>query len=369
MRWILWFLIVIGWMWLWPATAPSHAQQAELIRVEGRVERGTPTGPALPTNLLIELRAVNAANATSFQTLTAFASADGSFVFENVPKLSDNNFYILYTTYDGMRQNTQPLFADQMSFVVFLVYAVVSEPIGVEIVNGSIQIDEFAQITDGGTNLVVVMQLEVVNRGDYIIYDLETGTSLALELPVGAFAVDEVTSERTPNSRYLRIEDGTIPIVRDTIPLIPGWPAHTIRVTYLVPYPASAVFDQPFPVKAANLRVWVPAENVYIDSTMITLVEESKSLAPQRPLYDVYQAETLQPNQSLIFTLQGEPLGGPRRFSTTPSTRSDDEGLQQILIMMGIGLLILFGGVVWWVLRARHASLTAVLEEQHHDRD
>lgn len=343
---------------------PSYAQQAATIQVEGRVERGTPNGPALPNNMLIELRAVDAANAASIQTLTTFADDEGHFVFENVPTLEGSDFYVLYTTYDGMRQNTQPLFADQMRFVAFLVYEVNPEPVGIEIIGGSIQIDEFAEITDGGTNLVVVMQLDVVNRGDYIVYDLETRTSLSLELPVGAFGVDEVTSERAPTLTYLQIEDGTIPIVRDTIPLIPGWPTHTIRLTYLVPYPDSAVLDQPFPVRVSGLRVWVPAETVYVDSTLISLAQENQPLSPERPLYNVYeQNRALAPNESLVFTLQGDPpTTGTRRVGLNNSDDDEDgSSIQRVLVIIGAGLVLLFGFAVWWALRARHAALADVL--------
>ncbi|PJF44069.1 MAG: hypothetical protein CUN55_05850 [Phototrophicales bacterium] len=362
----VWLLLGLGLL-LGGTIQSAQAQQSSTIRVEGRVERGTPNSIPLPSNMLIELQAIDAATATPLQTLTTFADANGHFIFENVRRLSGNNFYILYTTYDGLRQNTQPLFASQMNFVVFLVYEVRPDPVGVEIVGGSIQIDEFANITDGGTNLVVLMQLEIVNRGDYIIYDQESGTSLAIELPVGAFSVDEVTPEQTPNLKHLQIEDGVIPIIRDTIPLIPSWPTHTIRVTYFIPYPDSAVFDQPFPVKTSNLRIWIPAESVFVESTHISLAEEDQILSPERPPYDVYeQVGSLQPNESLVFTLQGEPPKSTSRRYGLPNTSEEDEksAVQRILIIVGIILLAIVGFVVWWSLRARQAHLDEVLERK-----
>lgn len=363
MRWMIWISTCLLAILLLPNT--SYAQQPNLITVEGRLEIGTPNGVALPSNTLVELSVVDASDAVSTQTLTTIADSTGAFTFEAVPQLSGNDFYVLYATYDGMRQNTQPIFAEQANFVVFFVYEVSTEPIGVEVVDGSIQIDEFAQITDGGTNLVVVMQLEVVNRGDYIIYDLESRTSLVIELPVGAFGVDEVTPESSPNLRHLLIEDGAIPIVRDTVPIIPGWPAHAIRVTYLLPYPDSAVLDQPFPFQVENLRIWVPSDAVFVESEMVALVEQAQTLSPERPTYDVYQQNVrVEPNESLIVILQGEPPASsmPSTTRSTTSANDDDSGLQQILVIVGGVLLLIFGFVVFWVIRSRQAGLADVLD-------
>lgn len=369
---LMWMGLAIG---LFVVFSPDlvTAQQAETITVEGRVERGTADGLPLPQNMVVELRVVDTDNIEGVQTLTDVIEDDGSFRFENVPRVEGNDFYVLYTTYDGLRQNTQPISVEQADFVVFLVYETTTDTSALDVLDGYIQIDEFAQIRESGTNLSIVMELEMVNRGDKIVYDPAQGYSVSFELPVGAYGVDEIVPESRPEGyRQLRIETGTIPVVHETVPLIPNWPVHTIRLTYLLLYPGSAVLDQPFPFRVEQLEVLLPSDEVFVTSEMLIKTEEQRFVARGRPLYDVYSLASPLANQSLVFTLQGEPLGTVSGGTVRANTHDENEDdLQRIFIFVGVILFILFLFGVWWVIRSRQQALGNVLDQigQANDKD
>jgi hypothetical protein len=352
---------------LWPVDRVVRAQQSSTTTLSGRVERGTDGGRALPDNMPLELRIIDPQTLTRSEPFTTIAAPDGSFTFENIPVLEGNDFYLLYTSYAGFRQQTRPIFEEQSDFVVFLVYETTTVTDGLEVTGGYIQVDEFARIAQTGTNLSVVMELQIVNRGDRIVYDPETGTSLSFELPVGAYGVDEVIFEDEDRAvaQRLRIEEGVIPIAHETTPLIPGWPTHTIQLYYLIPYGGEAVFDQPFPLRIESLELLIPEDSVFIDDAAFAPTDETRFIAEERPLYEVYALhEPLAAGENLIFQMQGDPLPTNTANNTsTNATESEDSNVQRVVLFVGIGLFLVFVFVMWAVLRSRQAALAESTEQ------
>lgn len=372
-RWFLW-LGILGLLLIGSSPKPTIGQDG-LVSISGKIIQGTSSGQPLPQNLPIELQVISVSQKQPSEIRSAITANNGEFTFENVPALSGNDFYILYTTYDGIRQSTPPLYADQVDFVAFPVYETTSQLEGAEIIGGSIQINEFAVMRDTSVALEVVMELQIVHHGDRIIYasDASPPVSFHFELPIGAYSVAEVTPEDSQDLTHLHLqsrpETGTT-FVADTLPLIPNWPRpRIIRVTYLLPYPDEAIFDQPFPVPADNLEVWVPSDTVYVESKGLTLVEEDRVLASGRPEYRVYrQNNPLPAGESLIFALQGEPseaLSGARPATAASSQEDDDSGLQELLLIVGGVVALGIGGGIWLIQRRRTAAMAAMLDSSH----
>lgn len=337
------------------------------ITINGRVEVGTEGGRPLPANLPLELRIIDTETLTRSAPITTIVRPDGSFEFTSVPALEGNDFYLIYATYAGFRQQTRPIFAEQAEFVVFLVYETTTATDGLQVIDGYIQLDEFARIAETGTNWNIVMELQIVNRGDKIVYDPETGTSLSLELPVGSYGIEEVIfgEEQQALPQRLRVDEGFIPVVHETTPLIPGWPTHTIRLYFLMSYPGEAIWDQPFPLHVEELELLVPEDTVYIEEDLLIQTDETRFIAPERPNYTVFElSEPLKAGESLIFSMQGDPLPSATNTASVSTSQDDDSsGLQQVLLIVGGALFLVFLFVVWAVVRSRQAALVEMTEQ------
>lgn len=353
----LFWLVVVG---LVLYNRPTFAQESATLTVQGRIIQGTADGLPLPDNLPIELQVISVQEVRPIHTRTVLTQADGSFIFENVPRVQGQDFYLLYATYAGVQQYTPPLNANQVNFVSFPLYETTNQFNGVEIVGGNMQINQFTRVEGSGVNLEVIMELQVISRGDRILYNRQTTppTSFSFGLPVGVYGVAEVTPDSN-TAQTLHIEQGDISMVYDTLPLVPLWPRpRTLRVTYLLPYPKEAIIDQLFSVPVRNLEVWVPRDTVYLTGDAFSLTDEERTVAPGIPPYRVYQQNApLAAGENLIFMLSGEPT------VTLPPSReqilrdSANTGSRALIFGLGMaGILFLVGGF-WWVRRRRQVIL------------
>ncbi len=336
--WLLWLFIASLIAWSNPTLS---AQEDDRLDIQGRVELGTPAGTPLPENLPVELQVINVAEVRPVYVVTALTGADGSFVFEGVPAVTGSDVYILYATYDGIRQRSVPFYLEQTGFVTFVLYETTDQPDSLEITSGSIQIDEFTFIQSAGITLEVLMELEVFNRGDRIV------TGFSFELPVGAYGVSEVTAENTTDT-HLSFESGAIPVVTETVPIIPHWPQPvTIRVTYLLPYPQGAIIDQLFPIAVSGIELRVPDDTVEVTSDYF---EPSYEERTSEFTYRVYQqSRELNAGESLIFTLSGKPTQALNDPTQITIANDNDTNWAGALIAAVLGVALLIGGGTWWV--------------------
>lgn len=364
---ILW--LGIGLLLLGLIPSPTATAQDTTLDIHGRIVKGTRDGRDLPATLPVELQVVSATSATANTTLTVLTDAEGNFTFADVPRVLESDFYVLFAEYAGVRQRTAPFYPEQANFVSFILYETTDQLDDAVIVNGSMQIDEFALNPIAGITLEVVMELQVQNQGDRIIYapptpERSSATSFHFELPVGAYGVSEVTPEDAPSLTHLYIEMDSIPVVYDTVPIIPHWPRpSTIRVTYFLLYSQEAVIDQPFASEVKAFTVWVPRDTVYLSSEQFTLIEDDRALDVSRPNYRVYQLH--QPQSHLVFTLSGQPT--ETLTNTRPNTQtsaSDEEGLPLIGILITFFGMLAVGGA-WLVWRQRRLAELDDLENKH----
>ncbi len=349
------------------------AQQDNFSSVSGRIEQGTDAGNALPVTLPIELQVINSQRQV-VQVLTVLTAPDGSFTFEGVP-LSDSYVYVLQAEYAGVRQRTPVLTASQLDFVTFLLYDVTTNLDDIEIVGGRVQIDDVTISPDLGTTLVMILELQLKNWGDHIVFvsDNEPPYSLQVELPVGAYGIAEITSANSSGAEHLYIDtetDSFIPVVYDTVPLIPHWyQPNRIHLTYLISFGAEIIVDQPFPVPASNLEVWIPDDLESVQSDDITLMEEARLIGSQH--YDIYQARPFDAGDSLIFSVIGQspsstPTTVPEESGSKQMTPDDesDTGILYLACIGGLGSLLAVGGWIWYRRRIALEELLAYDRDQ-----
>ena len=89
------------------------------LRLKAVLSKVQLTANHLPATLPIELQVIDIDNRAITQTITTFSDADGVFIFENVPAVTENDFYVFYATYSGVRQQTTPRYASPSRFCNF----------------------------------------------------------------------------------------------------------------------------------------------------------------------------------------------------------------------------------------------------------
>lgn len=355
----LFLLVGTGWV------SQTHAQNptpAPTMTVEGRIIQGTVDGSPLPSDLPVDLLLINRAEGTLFQRLRATAAADGSFVFNNVPRLDDSFLYTVITTYFGFEQNSPPLTAAEMTFIEFPVYETTSSVENVAILEGNIFID-FVGLPVGeiGENreytiselreaeLQVVLDLTLLNTGDRVVYALQQGKdqiyrnmSFALELPVGAYNIGQEGED--PSSLRFQIVDDIIPVVYDTLPIVPNR-THNIRLSFFLPYENGAVIDQIFPVNTAGILLWIPENTVEIQSDQFNLLADTEMR--DGTSYLVYSQEApLPPTQNMIFTIAGIPTLDSA--SQASAAKAEENNISIVpLVVAGFAVILVIIGIIW----------------------
>ena len=339
--------------------------QNNTVDIQGRVIVGTTNGAPFPEGLQLELQVIDADSIQSVSTLTTVIDSDGGFLFSNVPQVVDNDFYLIYTTYNGFRQSTRPFRSDQANAVIFYVYETTDQLDDIVIKKGVMQIEEFSFLRNSGVNIEVVLELEVENRSDHILYS--DGAAFSFELLVGAYGFSEVTTEGSTEF-HLQFEEDIIPIVKDTIPLIPNWPPRTIRVSYLLEYYEGAVIDMRFPTLVENFDVLVPKDTVELEGETMRSTGEERPGIGSNVTYRLYsQLNAIQPNESLVFSLVGRPT---ETITNDPlkalrDSEKDAQGVSLSILFAGfLSIAVVFGGV-WWIWRRREMALTQLHEDEN----
>ena len=152
-----------------------------------------------------------------------------------------------------------------------------------------------------------------------------------IQVPVGAL----ITSG-TANNRYLIVED--LESVVDTYPVSPG-DTHEVYVEYFVPYTDGAIIDQPFNnTVAGDVVINLPPS--------LQIVGEAFAEQPDdNPDFDTYSGQiNIQPNQSLIFEVTGDP------FSTTSSGErivATDSFVPLLIIVIVVIAVIVVGAIIF----------------------
>lgn len=325
---------------------PGATLAQEGLTIEGQVVQGTRNGAPLPDNMPVSLIIISP-TAGIVETYQTVAGPDGTFIFNNVPEREDHR-YAVSTEYANIPQLSTPQALDELDFIELTVYETspTFNPDQVRVMQGNMILD-FDELQDLG--LAVILEATILNISDRIIFGGDS--SFSVELPVGAFSVAPLVSEgaNIDASPMIRVDDGTIPIVRDQAPILPGVP-HTLRISYVVPYELGAVVHQVFPVAITNMSIWVPQGSVQVESEHH---EQSPDSVEENGLtYTAYdQTDVIEPGEDgdadLIFTLQGLPP----QVSLRNNNQDDDDGGFNLLLPALAAILLLIVGVFWVFVR------------------
>jgi hypothetical protein len=338
--------VVIGILLVLFLPYTTHAQEPERLRVTGYVEQGTHDGTPLPAGMALELVISTPEEGIKerFQTVT---NADGTFVFENIPHL-DNHLYTVAAQYQGLPQISEPRLVDALDEpIVLSLYetTTVINAAQIQITQG-IMIIDFTDVQKVG--LEVLLSFTITNVSDRILYGQDL---MYFELPVGAYGIAQAINADNPtqSANLLEIEEGTIPIVRETAPIFPLAP-HEISISYLIPYTAGAIIDQVFPMDIANFSVWLPIDTVSLTAENFTKAEEnieSGGLTYQH----YYLTAPIQVDENgdakLIFSLGGAPTETTRTARELSRKEKEDKGFSLVLPAIAGGLLLIAGIAFW----------------------
>lgn len=357
----VYLVLLIGGL-LGAAVAPTSAQQS--LTIQGQALVGSLNGTEIPANLSVQLQMVSVRDGL-LQTQSVTANTDGTFTFANVPRFGPEIFYILSAVYAGLRQSTPPFSAedvDELGTIELRLYEITDQLDQVEISQATTQID-FSDVKRVG--LKILLELQVFNLGDripqYPSADPTRLASLHFELPVGAYSI--APEGELGDQRFI-IQEGVIPVIYDTQPIFPNWPApHVIRVSYFLPYEESAIIDQVFPVVIDSFSVWVPEDEIQVTGNQFERGEDQKPEG-SRLTYHVYEQKVPLPaNANLMFTLEGVPT----LSATTKSDASEEGGAAWVALLVALSSLVIGGGIGYWVWASRRKTALALMDDLSSD--
>lgn len=324
------------------------ANAQDTFQLNGKLIQGTPDGQPLTSSLPLRLKLLSA-DGEVLQTLSAASDSDGNFTFEAVP-IDTEAFYVVTTFWAGIEQSSLPVKYEELGETLeFPLYELTESLADVVANRGNLRI-EFTEVNAVGVQML--LELNYANLGQRIVLsnpNSPDAASFTIELPVGAFGI---APEQAPGSvqRFVPVEQVPIPGVRDTQPLVPNWP-NVMRVSFFVPYQDGAVIDMRFPFAVADMGVFVREDTVQLESSLLALSEEKQTSSGRT--YAVYtQIEPLDAGEPFKFTLLGQPT-----ITTRPTAAPNEPSSSSIvLIVLVLGALIVFGGLMAWFIRSRQVE-------------
>lgn len=272
-------------------------------QITGTVIHGT-AGGQLPDDLVVQLQYGNENDGIQFAQTTV--NDDFTYTFTDIPLTSAYNYSagVAYRERYFSNGILEGHPEDIDYNLPITVYDLTDDPFVVSVSHIDILIDPIT-VADVGRGLRVAQRIRYNNSSDRLyttgrLFGDNIEPSLLIQVPVGAL----ITSG-TANNRYLIVED--LESVVDTYPVSPG-DTHEIYVEYFVPYTDGAIIDQPFNNAVAGDVV------INLPPSLQVVGEAFTEQPADSPDFDTYSGQiSIQPNQSLIFEVTGDP------FSTTSS--------------------------------------------------
>jgi hypothetical protein len=318
----------------------------EGFTLQGQLIQGTLDGAPLSDGLSLTLNILDA-NGELITSQNAISQANGIFNFDNVPMYPDH-FYVVTANWAGIEQSSYPVKYEALPEILEFPLYEVNDQLSEVVSNGGNLRIEFTDVNQVGIQML--LELEYLNLSDRIIISDQA----IVELPVGAYGIAPQQAANTVQ-RFRIIESSSnlpIPGIVDTQPLVPTW-ANVLRVSFFVPYQNGAVMDMRFPFAVTNFGVFVREDTVSVESSILSLTDEQQTSSGR--IYRLYeQTQPLAPNEPFLFTLLGKPVqtvrpspGGASDSSTSSTT---------FLLIFGVGALIVFIGLMTWLMRARQTE-------------
>ncbi|NWF70608.1 MAG: cytochrome c [Chloroflexi bacterium] len=267
--------------------------------ITGRVANGT-AGGTVPADTQVTLHFINA-DLTTERLFLAPISADGSFVFSDVPFEDGANYFASVPYQERVFASTpaQATAATTTLHLPITIYESTDDVSVIRIVGTVLQVSPSA--TGDGLEFLQVIRFR--NTSDRLFStNLSVGASgfvsLVVELPPGAAVLGMQGQER-----YVVLQEQYTVI--DTLPVLPD-DEHLVQIVYFVPYDSGgAIIEQPF-----NYALDGAVRVLLRSGSGLTL--QSAQLAPLGPqmigsnAFESFGATlTLNPRAALRFDLNG----------------------------------------------------------------
>jgi hypothetical protein len=318
----------------------------EDFHLQGQLIQGTLDGAPLTDGLPLQLNILTTTG-EQVESLNSFSQSDGTFSFENVPAYPDH-FYVVAATWAGIEQSSYPVKYEALPEILeFPLYEITDQLSEVVSNGGNLRI-EFTDVNQVGIQML--LEVEYLNLSDRIIISDQA----TVELPVGAYGVAPQQAANTVQRFEVVNTSSDLPIpgIVDTQPLVPTW-ANVLRASFFVPYQDGAVVDMRFPFAVTNFGVFVRVDTVSVESNILSLTNEQQTSSGR--VYRLYeQTQPLAPGEPFRFTLLGKPIQTVR---SSPGQASDNTtSSATFLLIFGVGTLIVFLGLMTWLVRARQTE-------------
>jgi|GEM_PF-6678166 len=332
---------------------PTNAQNTDTLDIQGTLIQGTVEGDPLPDALTVQLQVFDA-NGELSQTYQTISTAAQEFEFLAIPRDPDS-IYAFSATWAGIEQTSLPYKVTDLEnseipieFFLFDVTDNANDILGT-IANLNISFNEVDEL---GARLV--LELHYINLGDQIVYN-PNGETLAVELPVAALGIAlEDSASRDRFETVNRYNDAPIPAVLDTQPIVPRT-NNALRVSFFVPYDNGAVIDMRFPVAFSGMELSVRQDGVVLQGEGLVIRDPIETSGGQ--VFDTYTLETpLNPETPLKFTMTGLAASSDRAAAQRLTLEQESETSASLLITIGLGALLVFGGVMAWLFSLRRST-------------
>lgn len=313
--------------------------------ISGSITNGT-AGAGVPTALTVYLN--YGSEARGVQTLQTTSTADGTYRFEDVPRLADSAYFI-YVTYKAAIFSAEVRQADAIGASLtepLTIYETSEDPSVITVAALDTRLEPFPAMEDAsmGTGLLVTQTFTFHNDRDRAFLLSQSGRtfSVLMVMPPGSIALNAAS-----NPRFIVAQDQFAVIFTEA--LSPG--DTPIELVYFWPYDDGAVFDQTlnYALSGSSTVVVSPKALKISDAADWTL----DSSAPFANQYT--QTLEVARGESFRFELTGD----------INDTTSDDRGLitaDTLIPLIAVIVMVLMGGLlIISLLRRRNPQATQQL--------
>ncbi len=300
-------------------------------RIAGVVTNGTPGGDSV-TGLTVALHPFRDGEALAVQETTV--GADGTFAFSDLP--TDEAFsYLLFTTYKGVRFNTQLInFADGRELpATLVVYESSSTP-------GDIRFELAQWFIDQQQGALLVGELYRVTHDSDHVYaggeEVAPGKRAVLQFDLPAGYTNLAADGGAIGDRFIRTAQGVV----DTQPLPPGQSQVLLR--YFLPYAGTRA------ELSHAVRYPVGRFSVLANQALGAKVEGLNAVGTQTvggQVFDSYEAQNVAANQTVSIQFRGLPRASAGASGQSPTVWASSPallfGLTGVVLLAVAALLLL----------------------------
>jgi hypothetical protein len=306
------------------ATVSGTSSPAEPGTIRGLVTNGTPGG-SIPGGIEVMLSGFDGDQEAFQQTTTA--AVDGTYVFTNVPAVTDRVYGVTVAYEDVLyfSDSTHLTENEAPPDLSVTVYETTTDTAALSIERLHVLFD-FAV-----ADQVQVIELWVIsNSGDRTVVGAPSRGIIEVSLPAGA--TDLAFEDGSTGDRYIQTADG----FGDTEPVIPGKGTSQFIFSYWLPYDGSLTFLRPSDHPINAVVVLLPQTGVTAQGTGL---QDLGAQQMSGQAVHTYEGGAIPAGQTLEIELKGQPQEG----SSTAGG-----GWTNIAIGLGALAVLLIVAGLWW---------------------